>query len=283
MPAATYGATVDVITHMVPMLASLVDSDQLEAARTSLSAFIDTSTALTGRGRLEWSGVGTEASPFVSFVNKVNLTISNVARATNVTTITTSATHGLVVGDRVQVTAVTNTSVNGVFTVASIDATAKTFTYANTGATITSGADTGTVAKGLLKLDGTDKAIRIMGLTGIPRTTDTQTDESLTLDPEDNGATIQVASSNSFSYAISGLVDRKSYAWKMLTMVSEYGVIPGLAVKFLRQGPAGSSEAQIGFGRVTVSEDGDAGTLQKFSGTISMIGAARTIPDNVGL
>ena len=282
MPAATYGATVDVITHMVPMLASLVDSDQLEAARTSLSAFIDTSTALTGRGRLEWSGVGTEASPFVSFVNKVNLTITNVARATNVTTITTSATHGLVVGDRVQVTAVTNTSVNGVFTVASAPTTT-TFTYANTGATITSAVDTGTVAKGLLKLDGTDKAIRIMGLTGIPRTTDTQTDESLTLDPEDNGATIQVASSNSFSYAISGLVDRKSYAWKMLTMVSEYGVIPGLAVKFLRQGPAGSSEAQIGFGRVTVSEDGDAGTLQKFSGTISMIGAARTIPDNVGL
>ena len=282
MPAATYGATVDVITHMVPMLASLVDSDQLEAARTSLSAFIDTSTALTGRGRLEWSGVGTEASPFVSFVNKVNLTISNVARATNVTTITTSATHGLVVGDRVQVTAVTHPSVNGVFTVASAPTTT-TFTYANTGATITSGVDTGTVAKGLLKLDGTDKAIRIMGLTGIPRTTDTQTDESLTLDPEDNGATIQVASSNSFSYAISGLVDRKSYAWKMLTMVSEYGVIPGLAVKFLRQGPAGSSEAQIGFGRVTVSEDGDAGTLQKFSGTISMIGAARTIPDNVGL
>jgi hypothetical protein len=282
MPAATYGATVDVITHMVPMLASLVDSDQLEAARTNLSAFIDTSTALTGRGRLEWSGVGTEASPFVSFANKVNLTITNVARATNVTTITTSATHGLVAGDRVQVTSATHPTVNGVFTVASAPTTT-TFTYANTGATIASGVDTGTVAKGILKLDGTDKAIRIMGLTGIPRTTDTQTDESLTLDPEDNGATIQVASSNSFSYAISGLVDRKSYAWKMLTMVSEYGVIPGLAVKFLRQGPAGSSEAQIGFGRVTVSEDGDAGTLQKFSGTISMIGAARTIPDNVGL
>ena len=109
------------------------------------------------------------------------------------------------------------------------------------------------------------------------------TDESLTLDAEDQGATIQVASSNSFSYAISGLVDRKSYAWKMLTMVSDYGVLPGLAVKFLRIGPAGSSEAQIGFGRVSVSEDGDAGTLQKFSGTISMIGSARTIPDNTGL
>lgn len=282
MPAAAYVATVDVLTYMVPMLASSVNSDDLEAARTSLSTFIDTSTALTGRGRFEWSGVGTPASPFAAFINKTNLTISNVARATNVTTITTSAAHGLVLGDRVQVTAVTNTSVNGIFTVASAPTTT-TFTYANTGATITSGADTGTVAKGLLKLDGTDKAIRLMGLTGIPRSTDTQTDQSLTLDPEDNGAMIQVASSNSFSYAINGLVDRKSYAWKLLTMVSEYGVIPGLAVKFLRQGPAGSSEAQIGFGRVSVSEDGASGTLQKFTGTISMIGAARTIPDNTGL
>ena len=282
MAANAYGATVDVLTYMVPMLASAVDSDQLETARTNLSGFIDTATALQGRGIFDWSGKGTTASPFVAFANRVNLTITTVARATNVVTITTSATHGLVAGDRVLVTAVTNTTVNGVFTVASAPTTT-TFTYANTGATIASGADTGTAGKGILKLDGTDKAVRIMGLTGIPRSTDTQTDESLTLDPEDSGATIQVASSNSFSYAISGLVDRKSYAWKLLTMLSEYGVIPGLAVKFLRVGPAGSSEAQIGFGRVNISEDGDAGTLQKFSGTITMIGAARTIPDNTGI
>lgn len=281
MAANAYGATINVLTYMVPMLASAVDSDQLETARTNLSGFINTSTALQGRGIVDWSGVGTDASPFVAFVDRVNLSITNVARASDVVTITTSAPHNLTTGDRVQVAAVTNTTINGVYTIATSAAT--TFTYTKAGTNITSGADTGTVAKGILKLDGTDKAIRIMGLTGIPRSTDTQTDESLTLDAEDNGATIQVASSNSFSYAISGLVDRKSYAWKMLTMVSDYGVLPGLAVKFLRIGPAGSTEAQIGFGRVSVSEDGDAGTLQKFSGTISMIGSARTIPDNTGL
>ena len=281
MAANAYGATINVLTYLVPMLASAVDSDQLETARTNLSGFINTSTALQGRGIVDWSGVGTVASPFVAFVDRVNLSISNVARASDVVTITTSAPHNLTTGDRVQVAAVTNTTINGVYTIATSAAT--TFTYTKAGTNITSGADTGTVAKGILKLDGTDKAIRIMGLTGIPRSTDTQTDESLTLDAEDNGATIQVASSNSFSYAISGLVDRKSYAWKMLTMVSDYGVLPGLAVKFLRIGPAGSTEAQIGFGRVSVSEDGDAGTLQKFSGTISMIGSARTIPDNTGL
>ena len=281
MAANAYGATVDVLTYMVPMLASAVDSDQLETARTNLAGFIDTATALQGRGIFDWSGKGTTASPFVAFANKVNLAISNVARASDVVTVTTGAPHNLTTGDRVQVAAVTNTTINGVYTIATSAAT--TFTFTKAGPNITSGADTGTVSKGILKLDGTDKAVRITGLTGIPRSTDTQTDESLTLDPEDSGATIQVASSNSFSYAISGLVDRKSYAWKLLTMLSEYGVIPGLAVKFLRVGPAGSSEAQIGFGRVNISEDGDAGTLQKFSGTITMIGAARTIPDNTGI
>lgn len=281
MAANAYGAFVDVLTYMVPMMASAVDSDQLETARTNLSGFIDTATALQGRGIFDWSGKGTTASPFVAFANRVNLAISNVARASDVVTVTTGAAHNLATGDRVQVAAVTNTTINGVYTIATSAAT--TFTFTKAGPNITSGADTGTVSKGILKLDGTDKAIRIMGLTGIPRSTDTQTDESLTLDPEDSGATIQVASSNSFSYAISGLVDRKSYAWKLLTMLSEYGVIPGLAVKFLRVGPAGSSEAQIGFGRVNISEDGDAGTLQKFSGTITMIGAARTIPDNTGI
>jgi hypothetical protein len=263
------------------MLASAVDSDQLETARTNLSGFIDTATALQGRGIFDWNGKGTIASPFVAFANRVNLAITNVARASDVVTVTTGTPHNLTTGDRVQVAAVTNATINGVYTIATSAAT--TFTFTKAGPNITSGADTGTVSKGILKLDGTDKAVRIMGLTGIPRSTDTQTDESLTLDPEDSGATIQVASSNSFSYAISGLVDRKSYAWKLLTMLSEYGVIPGLAVKFLRVGPAGSSEAQIGFGRVNISEDGDAGTLQKFSGTITMIGAARTIPDNTGI
>lgn len=281
MAANAYGATVDVLTYMVPMLASAVDSDQLETARTNLSGFINTADALQGRGILEWSGKGTAASPFAAFANKVTLAISNVARATDVVTVTTSAAHNLTTGDRVQVAAVTNTTINGVYTITTSAAT--TFTFTKAGPNIAAGPDTGTVSKGILKLDGTDKPIRIMGLTGIPRSTDTQTDESLTLDPEDSGATIQVASSNSFSYAISGLVDRKSYAWKLLTMLSEYGVIPGLAVKFLRVGPAGSSEAQIGFGRVNISEDGDAGTLQKFSGTITMIGAARTIPDNTGI
>lgn len=70
--------------------------------------------------------------------------ISNVARASGTVTITTSAAHGYYAGQRVTVAAITNTGVNGTFTVASAP-TATTFTYAQAGATIPSGADTGSV------------------------------------------------------------------------------------------------------------------------------------------
>ena len=68
--------------------------------------------------------------------------ISNVARTSNVTTITTSAAHGYTNGQSVVVTATTNTSVNGTFTIATTP-TSTTFTYSNTGADIPSAADTG--------------------------------------------------------------------------------------------------------------------------------------------
>lgn len=282
MPAsAAYGATVDVLTYVVPMLASAIDYTDLEDARTSLSGFIDSSTALTGRGKVEWAGDST--STFELYVDKTSLTVSNVARTSGVVTVTTSAAHGLVAGDRVKVTATTNTGINGTYVIASAPTTT-TFTYAKAGDNITSGADTGSVLKGLLKLDGTDKAIRIMGLTGIPKNVDTQSDQSMVLDPELSGTMITVASSNSYSFPISGLVDRKSYAWKIMTALSEYAVIPGLAAKILRVGPAGSTEAVIGFGRFSsISEDGDAGALQKFSGNFEAIGPLRTLPDNTGI
>lgn len=67
---------------------------------------------------------------------------TNRVRATNVTTITTSAAHGLAVGDVVEVSGVGGTSYNGTFVVASVPLTT-TFTYANTAANEGSTADTG--------------------------------------------------------------------------------------------------------------------------------------------
>ncbi len=70
-------------------------------------------------------------------------TITHVAVATNVATITTSAAHGYVVGQIITVAAVTNTTVNGSFPVASVTDTTN-FTLAITAADADA-ADTGTV------------------------------------------------------------------------------------------------------------------------------------------
>ena len=78
-------------------------------------------------------------------VSKTVRVISNVARTSNVTTITTSAAHGYTTGDVVTVAATTNTSVNGSFTITGTPTTT-TFTYANTGTDITSVSATGTTS-----------------------------------------------------------------------------------------------------------------------------------------
>jgi hypothetical protein len=71
------------------------------------------------------------------------LTITTGARATNVATITTSADHGLSVGDTVIVDSA-NDTFDGTVVVTSVPSDT-TFTYANVGADEASGAETGTV------------------------------------------------------------------------------------------------------------------------------------------
>jgi len=78
-------------------------------------------------------------------VSKNVRTVTTVARATNVVTITTSAAHGYTTGDTVTVLVDTNTGLNGSFTIASTPTTT-TFTYSKTGTDITSVADTGIVS-----------------------------------------------------------------------------------------------------------------------------------------
>lgn len=69
-------------------------------------------------------------------------TTTNRARTSNVATITTSASHGLAIGDIVEVVSVGGTGYNGTVEVLTVP-TGTTFTYANTGADEGSTADTG--------------------------------------------------------------------------------------------------------------------------------------------
>lgn len=71
------------------------------------------------------------------------LTVSNKALTSNVATITTSATHGLFVGDTVKITGV-DTTFNGTYLITTVPSTT-TFTYARTASNVTSAVATGSV------------------------------------------------------------------------------------------------------------------------------------------
>jgi hypothetical protein len=71
------------------------------------------------------------------------LTVSNKALTSNVATITTSAAHGLFVGDTVKITGV-DTTFNGTWTITTVPSTT-TFTYARTATNVTSTASSGSV------------------------------------------------------------------------------------------------------------------------------------------
>ena len=71
------------------------------------------------------------------------LTVSNKALTSNVATITTSAAHGLFVGDSVKITGVDNTF-NGTWTITTVP-TSTTFTYARTASNVTSASSSGSV------------------------------------------------------------------------------------------------------------------------------------------
>jgi hypothetical protein len=88
------------------------------------------------------TGLTTALSTLQGGTGAIQKAISNVARTSNVVTITTSTAHGFSAGHYVTIAAVTNTSLNGTFLIATVGAT--TFTYAQTATDITSVADTGT-------------------------------------------------------------------------------------------------------------------------------------------
>lgn len=98
-------------------------------------------TACTWEGRWWWFLRGSG-----SFTT-VDATISKVARASNVTTITTAAAHNIVAGCRVYIDGVTLDDFDDADAVVVSAATTTTFTYANTGDEVSEVADTtGTVS-----------------------------------------------------------------------------------------------------------------------------------------
>jgi len=115
---------------------------------------VSTKPGPTGTNAIDtvWSGRMVTAASVVTFKARLN----------NVATLTTSAAHGLIVGDSVAVTGVDSTF-NGNFSVASVP-TPTTFTYANTDVNVSQIAATGSVSNTSTMSLGRDNPVK----NGIP-------------------------------------------------------------------------------------------------------------------
>lgn len=241
----------------------------------------------------------------------VNKTISNVARVDNIVTATTTTSHGFVVGDTAVVNANTNTGVNGTVTVVDVPTTT-TFTYVKTGADITSGSDTGTVsilrggAGGFIStaslvnpsdtvsysngiftvegntfaMDGTDKPVRLYGLTNASLETETNTEDVLTYDDETKGFNISIPTSKSWSVSLSGVADFKDAGYQILRLTEQNTVADALRVKFVRVGPTGTVETVYGYGMLAgYTESIEAGSIVSWEATLQGYGPYRVDAD----
>jgi hypothetical protein len=93
----------------------------------------------------------------------ITCTVSNKALTSNVATLTTSATHGLLAGDEIVVTGVDSTF-NGTFTILTVPTTT-TLTYAKTATNVVSVAGSGTITFGpdILEVDTRDHEVALNG------------------------------------------------------------------------------------------------------------------------
>jgi hypothetical protein len=282
MPTTTidYAAALDIAHYIVPMrMASIIQEDAATAAASNgaqLSTWLNAANAISGPATVTASGTG---STFEVLINSATRTITNVALASNVVTITTSAAHGLIAGDRAKVAATTATAVNGTFTVATAPSTT-TFTYALTASNITSAVDTGTVTTGVYNLDG-GKPIQLLNVTGAPLSTQTNDESVITHDQVTRGSTISIGITDTHSIAFKGMTVHKAVDHKIMEILRAFSVAEKLAVKYLRVGPGGTVEKKLCYGRISSKqEEGDAGALVKYGASLNVLGTVYTIFDN---
>jgi hypothetical protein len=280
--SVAYTPIVDRQHYIVPMrMSSIVLEDAATAAANqgaTLSDWMDVSSVISGVKAVTYSGSG---NTFEVFIASETFTITNVARATGVVTLTFSAnpTGKIAVGDFVKVAATTNTSVNGTVEVKTVTSTGITYDFA--GSNITAVADTGSVTSGAYPLDGNSKPIMLNNITGAPFSTSTNTESIITHDAATLGNAVTVALTDSRTAAFKGVTVHRTVDHKILELFNSFGTPEQLAVKYLRVGPGGTSEKLLCYAQLSSnSEDGDGGTVQKFNATMTVLGRTYKIFDN---
>lgn len=282
-----YAAALDIQHYIIPMRMNQITLEDAATAAAGngalLSAWLDTATAISGNSRVDARGSG---SGFVLEIGSASKTITNAVLADNVVTLTLSAAAGVTVGSTIKVAGLTSTfaSLNTDAAVVTAVTTSSPFTvsYAKTATNITSGSATGTVTVGVpYALNGTGAPIQLCNVTGMPFSTNTNTESVITHDQVTRGSAITIALSDSTTGAMKGMSVHKSVDHKVLEVLRMFGTVEQLACKYLRVGPGGTTEKRLCYAQISSKqEEGDAGALVKFGATLTALGSVYTIFDN---
>ena len=263
--ADNYLQSLGYLTYMVPLQSKFVDLGGLVAADGgNYKTFLDPTTTISGRKALLTAGTG---ESFKMGYGGAPFTITNVARTSNVVTVTTSSAHSLVAGNLVSVEATTNSTINGTFVVKAAPTTT-TLTYDLTGSSITSAVDTGTIVGGAaLKLDGTDTPVRLLGLNKCSFKESSGSETILDYDSDlSGGYEKKKVTSQSFEVSLGGYTDFLEIGYKAAIAVARGASRNLLMAKILRIGPAGTTEAAFGYVQLSdTDEANDPGKVHSWS------------------
>jgi len=137
--------------------------------------------------------------------------------------------------------------------------------YAN--GVFTVGADTFT-------MDGTDKPVRLAGLTTASLETDTGSEDIYTYDDETKGFNQAVATTKSFSISLAGVADFKDTGYQILRLTEANTVADSLRVKLVRVGPTGTIETIYGYGTLMgYTESNEVASIVSWECSITGYGA----------
>lgn len=282
----SYAAALDVQHYIVPLrMTSVVLEDAATAAANNganLSAWLNTANALSGQLPVSASGNNTT---FQITVGGATRTVTNAALTNNVATLTLDAAAGALVGEQIIVASLPApfAALNGTRTITAVTTSSPfTVSFALTASNITSAAvNAGTVTTGVYPLDGTGKPIQLLNVTGAPLSTQTNDESVITHDQVTRGSAIAIGISDSHSFAFKGMTVHKGVDHKIMEVLRQFAVSEGLAVKYLRVGPGGTTEKKLCYGQIkSKQEEGDAGALVKYGASMSALGQVFTIFDN---
>ena len=131
-----------------------------------------------------------------------------------------------------------------------------------------------TVGADTFVMDGTDKPVRLAGLTSAALETDTGSEDIYTYDDETKGFNQSVATTKSFSISLAGVADFKDTGYQILRLTEANTVADSLRVKLVRVGPTGTVESVYGYGTLTgYTESNEVASIVSWECSITGYGA----------